>query len=59
MKWLKKVYGLFVEDPKLAVMALASLVVATLIGATGLHQLAGLILFVLIAGSILVSVERN
>ncbi len=59
MKWLKKVYGLFVEDPKLAVMALVSLAVATIVGATGLHQLAGLALFVLIAGSILVSVQRN
>ena len=59
MKWLNKVYRLFVDDPKLVLMALVSLAIALALGAAGLHQLAGLILFLLIAGSVLVSVERH
>lgn len=59
MKWLNEVYGLFVDDPKLVLMALVSLAVALALGAIGLHTIAGFVLFLLIAGSIVVSVERH
>ncbi len=59
MKWLSEVYGLFVDDPKLVLMALVSLAVALGLGAIGLHTIAGVVLFLLIAGSIMVSVERH
>lgn len=59
MKWLNEVYGLFVDDPKLVLMALVSLAVALGLSAIGLHTIAGVVLFLLIAGSIMVSVERH
>ncbi len=59
MKWLSEVYGLFVDDPKLVLMAFVSLALALLLGSLGMHRLAGAVLFVLLAGSIFVSVERH
>ena len=60
MKWLEEVYGLFVDDPKLVLMAVVSLAVALAVGVgLGWHKLAGAILFLMISGSIFVSVERH
>lgn len=59
MKWLEEVYGLFVDDPKLALMALVSLAVATVLGLLGEGRLAGLVLVVLIAVSLVVTTARD
>jgi len=59
VKWLKEVYFLFVDDPKLVLMAFVSLAVALALSSLGWHEVAGAVLFVLVAGSILVSVERH
>ncbi|WP_053961078.1 hypothetical protein [Sulfobacillus thermosulfidooxidans] len=59
MKWLKKVYGLFVDDPLLAVLSLISLAIVFLLAHIGLARLSGLVLFGLIAGSIMWSVRRS
>jgi len=59
VKWLREVYGLFVDDPKLVLMAFVSLAVALVLSSFDWHELAGAVLFVLVAGSIFVSVERH
>lgn len=59
MKWLEEVYGLFVDDPKLALMALVSLAVAAVLGLLGEGRLAGLVLVVLIAVSLVVTTVRD
>lgn len=35
MKWLKEVYGLFVDGPKLAILALVALVISLLLSESG------------------------
>ncbi|PSR27765.1 MAG: hypothetical protein C7B43_11250 [Sulfobacillus benefaciens] len=57
-KWVKKVYGLFVEDSLLAALSLLALAVVFLISHIGLSRSAGLILFILISVSIVLSVLR-
>ncbi|AUW93044.1 MAG: hypothetical protein C7B44_00025 [Sulfobacillus thermosulfidooxidans] len=59
MKWVKKVYGLFVEDPLLAVLGLGSLLIAFILSHVGLAQLSGLVLFIFIAASIFISLRRS
>ncbi|OLZ11006.1 hypothetical protein BFX06_08720 [Sulfobacillus thermosulfidooxidans] len=59
MKWIKKVYGLFVDDPLLAVLSLIALAIVFLLAHIGLSRWSGLILFGLIAGSIMWSVRRS
>lgn len=59
MKWLEEVYGLFVDDPKLALMALVSLAVATVLALLGEGRIAGLVLVVLVAASLMVSTARD
>ncbi len=59
MKWVRKVYGLFVEDPLLAGLGFVSLLAAFLLSRAGLAELAGLVLFLLLSLSILISVRRR
>lgn len=59
MKWLEEVYGLFVDDPKLALMALVSLAVATVLALLGEGRIAGLVLVVLVAASLMVSTAKD
>ncbi len=59
MKWLEEVYGLFVDDPRLALMALISLAVATVVSLLGAGWLAGLVLVVLVAASLMVSTVKD
>ena len=57
-QWIRKVYGLFVEDPVLAAMSMVTLAIVFLLSHMGLTRSAGLVLFVLIAASIMWSVLR-
>jgi hypothetical protein len=52
MKWLKEVYDLFVDDPKLAILALVALVIALIVAHAGAPEAAGLAIFLVIAGSL-------
>ncbi|MCL4319196.1 MAG: hypothetical protein M1596_04810 [Firmicutes bacterium] len=57
-QWIKKVYGLFVEDPVLAISSLIALAAVFLISHAGSPLVAGLVLFILISASIIWSVLR-
>lgn len=59
MKWLREIWGLFVDDWHLAWQALASLAIGALVAALGLKYLAGLVMFVLLAGALAWSVRRD
>lgn len=59
MKWLKQVYDLFVDDPKLAVLALVALAVAVVLAHVGAKSVAGLAIFVVVAGSLWYSVSHD
>ncbi len=52
MKWLKEVYDLFVDDPKLAILALVALAIALIVAHAGAPEAAGLAIFLVIAGSL-------
>ncbi len=52
MKWLQQVYDLFVGDPKLAILSLAALVIALVVAQAGAKEVAGLVIFVVISGSL-------
>lgn len=52
MKWLKEVYDLFVDDPKLALLALVALAAALIIAKAGARTAAGLVIFLVVAGSL-------
>ena len=59
MKWLKEVYGLFVDDPKLALLSLVALAVALIVAKAGAHTVAGLAIFLIMAGSLWYSTRGN
>jgi hypothetical protein len=59
MKWLTKVYHLFVEDTFLAVAALVSLAISAGLAYAKFPDLAGLILFLFIAASIIISLRHS
>lgn len=59
MKWLKEVYDLFVDDPKLAVLALVALAVAWIVARAGAASAAGLVIFLVVAGSLWYSTRRD
>ena len=59
MKWLREIWGLFVDDWRLAWQAVASLAIGALVAALGLKYLAGLVMFVLLAGALALSVRRD
>lgn len=52
MKWLKETYDLFVDDPKLALLTLVALVIAVVVVHVGAKEVAGLAIFVVVAGSL-------
>ncbi len=52
MKWLKEVYDLFVDDPKLAILALVALAIALIVAHAGAPEAAGLAIFLVVAGSL-------
>ncbi len=59
MKWLKEVYDLFVDDPKLSILALSALTMAFVIARAGAKGTAGLAIFLVVAGSLWYSTSRN
>lgn len=59
MKWLKEVYDLFVDDPKLALLALAALAVGLGIAKLGARTAAGLAIFLIVAGSLWYSTRHD
>ncbi len=52
MKWLKEVYDLFVDDPKLAILSLVALLIALIVAHAGAKEAAGLAIFLVVAGSL-------
>lgn len=59
MKWLKEVYGLFVDDPKLAILALVALAVALVLAKVGARTAAGLAIFLIVSGSLWYSTRHD
>jgi len=59
MKWLREVYDLFVDDPKLALLALVALVVALVLSRVGARSAAGLAIFLVVAGSLWYSTRHD
>jgi len=59
VKWLKEIYELFVDDPILALMALVALAVALVLAKLGAPSIAGLAIFLVVAGSLWLSVRRD
>ncbi len=59
MKWLKEVYSLFVDDPKLAVLALIALVVALVLVKLDQRSAAGLAIFLVVSGSLWYSTRHD
>lgn len=52
MKWLEEVWGLFVDDPIMAILALVALAVGTLLAVLGIKEVAGLIMFLVVAAGL-------
>ncbi|NMP21271.1 hypothetical protein [Sulfobacillus harzensis] len=59
MKWLKEIYDLFVDDPKLAILALAALAIGLIIAKAGARSVAGLVIFLIVAGSLWYSTRSD
>lgn len=59
MKWLKEIYDLFVDDPKLAILALVALAVALVVVKVGAKTAAGLAIFLVVAGSLWYSTRHD
>lgn len=59
MKWFKKVWGLFVDDPLLAVLGLVALAAGSIAARIGAKDWAGLVVFVVIVVAMAVSVRRD
>ncbi|MCY0879025.1 MAG: hypothetical protein OWU84_08800 [Firmicutes bacterium] len=59
MKWLREVYELFVDDPLLALLALVALAIALVLAKVGAQAIAGLAIFLVVAGSLWYSVRRD
>ena len=59
MKWLKEIYSLFVDDPRLALLALVVLVVSALLAHLGIRTGSGLMIFLGVSVSLWYSVRRN
>lgn len=58
MKYLEEVYGLFVEDPLLAIMGLVALAAGALVAHLGLRILGGLIEVAVIVAGLIWSVGK-
>ncbi|MGC8487366.1 MAG: hypothetical protein ACP5QO_03970 [Clostridia bacterium] len=58
MKYLEEIYGLFVEDPLLALMGLLALGAGALVAHLGLHLLGGLIEVIVIIVGLVWSVRK-
>ncbi|NMP23179.1 hypothetical protein [Sulfobacillus harzensis] len=52
MKWLKEVYDLFVDDPKLAILVLVALAIGLIVARAGAKEAGGLAIFLVVAGSL-------
>ena len=59
MTWIKKVWGLFVDDPLLALLALIALAAGSVAATIGAGDWAGLIVFLVIVVAMTVSVRRD
>jgi CBS-domain-containing membrane protein len=58
MKVLEEIYGLFVDDPVLALMGLVALAAGALVAHAGLHVLGGLVTVAVIVAGLTWSVAR-
>lgn len=52
MKWFKGVYDLFVDDPKLAMMALAALAIGLVVVKAGAKEVGGLAIYSVVSGGV-------
>jgi hypothetical protein len=59
MKWIKKVWGLFVDDPLLALLGLVALAAGSVAAKIGARDWAGLVVFLVIVVAMTVSVRRD
>jgi hypothetical protein len=59
MKWVQEVWGLFVDEPIMALLAVVSLGIGLLLSKIGLNSIAGLAMFLVIAIAIGISVHRD
>ncbi|MHB1612218.1 MAG: hypothetical protein ACYCT0_11090 [Sulfobacillus sp.] len=59
MKWIAEVWGLFVDDPILALLGVVSLAVGFFLSHMGYSDVAGLAMFVVIVAAMAISVRRN
>ena len=59
MKYLEEIYGLFVDDPWLALTALAGLLLAGLLAVMGFKTTAGLFLVIVLVIGLALSVRRG
>jgi hypothetical protein len=58
MKVLEEIYGLFVDDPALALAGLVALAAGALVAHAGLRVLGGLVTVAVIVGGLVWSVAR-
>ena len=58
MKVLEEIYGLFVDDPALALTGLVALAAGALVAHAGLRVLGGLVTVAVIVGGLVWSVAR-
>ncbi|PSR22288.1 MAG: hypothetical protein C7B45_07200 [Sulfobacillus acidophilus] len=59
MKWLKEVYDLFVDDPKLSLLVFVALAVAVIVARAGAKTAAGLAIFLIVAASLWFSTRHD
>ena len=59
MKWLQEVWNLFVDDPRLALMALVALAVGLILVRVGIKEASGLVIFLVVAGSLWYSIRSD
>lgn len=52
MKWLKGFYDLFVDDPKLAVLALVALAIGMGVVQAGAKEVGGLAIYAVVSGAL-------
>ncbi len=59
MKWVQEVWGLFVDDPRLAGLSLLALGVGFALARAGIREFAGLAVFLLVTAGLWLSVRHD
>ncbi len=59
MKWFKEVWGLFVDDPLLAILGLVALAAGSVAARMGAQDWSGFVIFVVIVVAMTLSVRRD